>query len=280
MTAVRLVSGSLDDGTRREMVYGGDVIVFRDVEPMRELCALTDGLAREKLNVDDPVHAHRDLAPSEYESRIKALREDYRKHPEARQLLLSALEAVGAGLVDTFWDWLYLRVAPPGEGGLGYHRDTWSSNVYAQTNWWTPIYPIDSERSLAFYPAYWRRPLKNTSANWDLGEVRARRRAGESVRLVPEPCEVVDASSELRLVPEPGDLLCFSGAHLHASVRNRTDVARFSIEVRTVDGRDVCSGAGAPNVDGEAPRVALGWFRGVGDGVVLREFAETGGRVE
>ena len=55
----------------------------------------------------------------------------------------------------------------------------------------------------------------------------------------------VESASELRVVVEPGDLLCFSGAHLHASVPNATGVARFSVEARTVDAEDVGAGAGS-----------------------------------
>ena len=68
-------------------------------------------------------------------------------------------------------------------GRIGFHRDTWSSNVPQQTNWWTTIYPLASERTLAFYPEYWSRPLANTSADWDLDEIRARRRAGSATRI-------------------------------------------------------------------------------------------------
>jgi hypothetical protein len=78
--------------------------------------------------------------------------------------------------------------------------------------------------------------------------------------LVQEPSEPVDTASELRLVMEPGGLLCFSGAHVHAGVPNSAGVARFSVEVRTVDAGDVADDHGAPNVDGEAPRVAKTGF--------------------
>ena len=84
--------------------------------------------------------------------------------------------------------------------------------------------------------------------------------------LVPEPSEPVDTASELRLVIEPGDLLCFSGAHVHAGVPNSAGVVRFSVEVRTVD---VADHHGAPNVDGEAPRVAKDWLCHVDDGTPL-----------
>ena len=192
---------------------------------------------------------------------------------------------MGVELRRTCWDWLHLRVLPHGEGKagrrtarLGIHRDTWSSNVYAQTNWWAPIYPLTPGRTIAFYPGYWSRPVENTSGDWDLEEIRAQQRGqvtpGKPVPVVPEPTEPVDPVSELRVVVEPGDLLCFSGAHLHAGTPNTTGVARFSVEVRTVDAHDAADGRGAPNVDGSAPRIAADWFRHVVDATPLSAVLE------
>ena len=245
---------------------------------MVDLCALTDDLIRDALGVSDPPKAQFELDREDYLSRIESLQKRYRRHPEARRLLLAALEHVGVDLRWSCWDWLHLRVLPHGEGEadrrtgrLKVHRDTWASNVYAQTNWWAPIYPITAEGTIAFYPSYWSRPISNTSADWDLEEVRAERR-GESRKrtpLVPKPIEPVDSASELRVTVEPGDMLCFSGAHLHAGAPNTTGSARFSIEVRTVDTRDATNGRGAPNVDGYASRVASDWFRHVVDDTFL-----------
>ena len=273
MPALRVVSGALEDGQRRGSVYGGDLLVFEKVPPMVDLCAYADALIREAVETDDPVRAQFGLERDEYLSRVEALQRRFRKDGTAKELLFAALGHVGVDLRRTYWDWLYLRVSPHGDehagrrtAGLGFHRDTWSSNVYAQTNWWAPIYPITAGRTVAFYPGYWEEPLKNTSRGWDLEEIRAGR---SDAPVVPGPAETVDPASELRPVIEPGDLLCFSGAHLHASVPNATGVARFSVEVRTVDAGDAADGRGAPNVDGEAPRVASGWFRHVEDDTPL-----------
>ena len=274
MTAtVRIVSGALEDGTRRGSVYGGGLLVFKDVPPLREFCAFADALIREAFETEDPVRAQFGLGRDEYLSRVEALQRRFRKDDAAKELFLAAPGHVGVDLRRTSWDWLYLRVSPHGDehagrrtAKLGFHRDTWSSNVYAQTNWWAPIYPITAGRTIAFYPAYWEKPLKNTSREWDLEEIRA---GTSSAPVVPGPTETVDTASELRPVIEPGDLLCFSGAHLHASVPNTTGAARFSVEVRTVDTGDAADGRGAPNLDGEAPRTASGWFHHVGDGTSL-----------
>jgi hypothetical protein len=276
MSALRVVSGALEDGRRREAIYGGELLVFEKVPPMVELCAHADALIREAFETDDPVRAQFGLGRDEYLYRVEALQRRFRRDGAAKELFLAALGHVGVDLRRTFWDWLYLRVSPHGDehaGRLGFHRDTWSSNVYAQTNWWSPIYPITAGRTVAFYPAYWEETLKNTSRGWDLEEIRAGR---SDAPVVPGPTETVDLASELRPVIEPGDLLLFSGAHLHASVPNTTGVARFSIEVRTADAGDTAGGRGAPNVDGEAPRVAAGWFRHVDDGTPLPASATEG----
>lgn len=128
-------------------------------------------------------------------------------------------------------------------------------------------YPITAGRAVALYPQYWGQPLKNTSAGWDLEEVKA----GRIAAIVPEPTEPVDTSSELRIVIEPRDHLCFSGTHLHASVPYYTGLARFSIEVRSADVECEADGRGAPNLDGEAPHVAIRWFRRLEDDLPLSE---------
>ena len=52
---MRVVSGALEDGRRREAIYGGDLLVFETVPPMVELCAYAGVLIREAFETDDPV---------------------------------------------------------------------------------------------------------------------------------------------------------------------------------------------------------------------------------
>jgi hypothetical protein len=217
------------------------------------------------------------------EAVIDGLQREVRTDPRLKGLFRAALEHVGVDPARSYWDSIFLRVVPPIEPGaerqigrIGFHRDTWSSNVLQQTNWWATIRPLSTDRTIAFYPDYWSRPIANTSADWDLDEIRARRRSGErdeDIPIVPEPSEPVDTSSELRIVIEPGDLLCFSGAHLHASVPNVSAGTRVSVELRTVSLDDFVRDRGAPNLDGRAPSVPLEWFRSLADGAPLSAVA-------
>jgi hypothetical protein len=230
--------------------------VFKEVPPLLEVAS-----AAEAVPIDE-------------------LQRGFRRDPEMKRLFHAALEHVGVDAARTYWDSLYLRVVEPVAGdaerqtrAIGFHRDTWSSNLLAQTNWWTTLRPLSAERTLAFYPAYWSRALANTSAEWDLDAIREQRRSGtpeEDIQIVPEPSEPVDTESELRIVIEPGDFLCFSGAHLHASVPNVSGETRCSVELRTVYLDDLAYDRGAPDLDGRAPIVPLEWFRSMGDGSALR----------
>jgi hypothetical protein len=256
MPTLHVVSASLADERRSELLFRGDLLVFKEVPALERLCVRVEQVVR-------------GTPPDDAQARFRA-------DPDAEECLLAALVQVGLDPGATCWDRPYLRVQPPAgneAGTLGVHRDTWSSNVSQQVNWWTPVRPVTPERTIAFYPAYWGAPLANTSAEWDLDEIRAGRKAGREVPLVPEPTEPVEAAGELRVVIEPGDFLAFSGAHLHASVPNSTAETRLSVEVRTVNLDDVKRGRGAPNLDGAAPRVPLHWFRRMTDGTSLAELA-------
>jgi hypothetical protein len=214
MSSIQVMKGPLDDERRGEALFGGDVLIFKDVAPLRRLSTLAGELLRAVFG-EAPAHAQFALGPEEFAARASALVERWRRHPAAVEGFREVLRDVGVELDRGYWDRRHLRIQPHQDftetGTLGYHRDTWSSNIYAQTNWWTPILPITRERTIALYPAYWSRPLANTSATWDLERVR-------EMPIVPRPTEPVDAESEVRIVIEPGDLLCFSGAHLHASI--------------------------------------------------------------
>lgn len=130
---VQQVSGRLGDDARRGAIYAGELLVFITVAPMRELCALTDGLIRDALGVPDPERAQERLDPTDLAVRTAELRRTYRAHPDARRLFLAALARVGVDVGHTCWDRLYLRMAPTADSStgnrpdgerLGVHRDT------------------------------------------------------------------------------------------------------------------------------------------------------------
>lgn len=263
-TATYVRHGAIDDVARGELVFTGGLVIFSEVVGLDAFLSRVDELVRAQLRTDEPELAQFGLSRDEYLDAVSAAQAAVRSDDAAHRLLADAFRATGVDTDDAYWDWLHLRVNPSGRefaaGGTGWHRDTWASSLPAQTNWWTPIYPITDGRTLAFAPAYWSAPVANSSAEW----------TPRSAQVIPEPLDTIDPH-EQRIVIEPGDLLCFSGAHLHRTVRNETGRARFSVEVRTLCGSDVREGRGATPVDEVAARPQYGWFRHVGDGRSARE---------
>ena len=46
-----------------------------------------------------------------------------------------------------------------------------------------------------------------------------------------------------------GEILCFSGCHLHSSSKERSEKTRFSYEIRTICQNDIDNEIAAPNTD-------------------------------
>lgn len=206
---------------------------------------------------------------------IRAVRRQVRADESILEGVRGVFAAVGLDTHVNYDDGLKVRTQVPysrsglhGVAPLAAHRDTWGSNIMAQTNWWAPIFPITPERTMALFPTWFERPVANDSADWDFAEVTRRLRRDGRLAGYPRLPTATEPLAREDAVPvdiEPGDLMAFSGAHLHASVPNTTDKTRFSFEIRTVNIIDASAGRGAPNVDGKAPRTAWGLFRRMTD---------------
>jgi len=161
---------------------------------------------------------------------------------------------------ESYWDKFVVRVAPAkNEFGyreasrIGVHRDTWGTNIHQQINWWAPISSIEKTNTMVFFPEYFDKPVKNSTASWDLNIYLENRKKGDfSYPSAPELLE--DLPENLKIWPvtiKPGEILCFSGSHLHSSSKDKSENTRFSYEIRTICQNDLDEKNGAPNVDCE-----------------------------
>ena len=259
----------------RERVFRGDLVVFRGLPAMRGLVGRAQAMAEAAFAPHPPPLAQDAFDPEEFLARAGALRRSFMRDPEPRAAFREVVESIGLDCASTYADRLILRLQPSGSSHAGRrvrdlpaHRDTWGSNLMAQINLWGPVFPLEPGATMVVWPTLLDRPLSNTSADWDLE--RLRESPGRHP-LLPELRGTVGAAPEVPILIAPGDLLCFSGAHLHASRPNRTGRVRVSVDSRTVDLADIRAGRGAMNVDGSAPRVGHAWFHRVSDGAALSE---------
>ncbi|WP_370277917.1 hypothetical protein [Pontibacterium sp.] len=270
-------SGPLNDRARDEILFRGDLIVFSQIPALQALQGLLDRVVRQTLGDRfEDVDAH----SSDFSARMAALLQRFNAMSQTRELFAHALAQSGMDVTRNFADKLFLRCVPPTEksnaqfrGSIGYHRDTWGSNIQQQINWWTPLYPISANNTLVFYPEYWDAPVANTTAEWSFEAFREARRLARSQSAdaqigypyAPEAKEAIDTHKGVPILIAPGDLLCFSSAHLHGSSPEPRSGYRFNLEMRSYcgscregDGQGVTP---PENIDNAQSEPNYHWFK-------------------
>jgi hypothetical protein len=273
-----------DPADLHDRLYRGAIVRFRDLVSTRDLIALTQRFVEAELAPAVPVDSHEGRDGRELAEIYAAVRRRYANSPEVKRLWRDVFADAGLDLEQTAHDRLVLRFNPPvkpgeehgsrrGIGTVHLHRDTWGTNLYAQINWWAPVYPLDPGRTLVFHPRLFGRPVDNSSAGFDIADVMQRsREAPETVRsaeVVPRPLEPLHDAEGIPVLIEPGEVIAFSAQHVHGGVANRTGRTRISLETRTLFIPDHVRGRGARNVDGRARWMTPGIFRRVTDGEPL-----------
>jgi len=267
-------------------LYSGAIARFADLPEVQALAALTQGMLEARFGAVHPTESHRHHGEAELAQVYAAAQKDYANAPEIKAAWRAVWEGAGLDPETTGRDRLHLRFQPPHPPGaerawarstatVSFHRDTWGTNLYAQVNWWGPVYPLSAGRTFAFFPDLFDRPLANSSEGFDIADViRRNREAPHTVgkgEMVPRLLEEIDWAAGVPVVIAPGEIIAFSSQHAHAGVQNHTELTRISFETRTLDLPDHLAGRGARNVDGRALWTTPGMFRRVSDGVPLTE---------
>ncbi|MGW0808399.1 hypothetical protein [Nonomuraea sp. NPDC002799] len=261
MTAVFSNSG-VDDETRRDLLFQGEVFVYSASPATTELIGFARELIAEAFGGLDPETAQHEMPVDEFATLLADLKPRFIHHPRCKELLPAVVEERGCDLGETYFDVPRLRTSTSNDylvNGISYafhpHRDCWYSAPFNQVNWWIPIFQVVPENVMAFHPRYFDQPVRNSSEVYDYAEwSRTSRQSAAAhvrsdTRVQPRPEEPIELEPQVRVVPEAGGTLMFSGAQLHSTVPNTSGRTRFSIDFRTVHIGDVRARRGAANVD-------------------------------
>ena len=253
----------IDDDARRELLLGkGDLFVYSANRHSLALIELARELLAAAFDGRDPTTAQYHYPVEEYARILAEVKPRFIHHPECKRILPALLESHGCDPDETYFDVPRMR-SSTARGylttGIAYafhaHRDTWYSAPMCQVNWWLPIYDIDQDNALAFHPAYWNRPVANTSGDFDYQRWNSDNRFDAVRHLKTEdrphsrPTERIDWEPSIVAITPPGGALLFSASHLHSSIPNTSDRTRFSIDFRVVNRKDLAALRGAPNLD-------------------------------
>jgi hypothetical protein len=259
MPAIHFDSAISDDDRRRQL-YAGDIFLFSPTSATKDLISVARTMLEEAFAPHDPREIQNHLPAEKVAEILSVMKPKFIHHPECKALIPQILDSHGADVEKVYFDVPRLRSSYPNEylnTGIAYafhpHRDTWYSAPMCQLNWWIPVYPIESNNSMGFYPRYFDAPVANNSEDynyfeWNKTRSEITKYTKRDTRIQPKPQEALEPVT-VRFLPPPGGLIVFSGSQMHESVPNTTDVARYSVDFRTVHLDDVMARRGAPNVD-------------------------------
>lgn len=275
MAAIGLerMSAGLSQAAFAEAVFSGHVLVFSGLSSARSIVEIARDTIDRVFTPHDPFRAHEVLPAADYKALNIALRKAFDANRDATAAFQSMfVEAAGIDPSTTYRDRLILRSSPPiaplhedPQVVLPAHRDTWGSGYLCQINWWMPVHEIEAASTAMIYPGYWDLPVANNAKGWDWRLMRH----DPAYPPLPTTTQAFERADGLPLLLEPGEVAVFSGAHLHATIPNRTGRPRFSADTRTVDMRHVTQGLGGPDVDHGDVRPAAEWFMNLETGEKL-----------
>lgn len=276
MTVVH-VDSPLSDDQRRARLFAGDLFVHSATPRSMALVAFAREMVERAFAPHFPPYARRDLDGRAYVDVLAGLKPSFVSHPRSRELVRGILADLGTDPAETYFDVPRLRSTTSDCFDAGPtlqfdpRRDTWFSAPLAQLNFWLPVYEVGEDNVMAFHPAYFDVPVRNSSGGYDYDEwlVHGRTAAAEQIdvetRRQPGLEQEIERQPDIRVITPPGGILIFSGAQLHTAVPNTSGLTRFSIDFRAVNRRDVERHAGPRNVDSACSGTTLGDFRRAAD---------------
>lgn len=257
------MDADVSDDVRRQSLFQGQLFVYSPRDSSRAFIDFARSLIVDAFSPHDPETAQFHMPVERFAEILGKLKPEFIHHPESKRLLRSLLADMGCDLTKTYFDVPKMRSSTSDSyltTGIAYawhpHRDTWYSAPRFQINWWIPIFEIESTNAMAFHPAYWNRPVQNTSRGYNYYLWNQKHRGGhvaqylkEDPRPLPRASEALELDPQLRLIVPAGGIIIFSGAQMHSSVPNTSGKTRFSIDFRVVHLDDALTNSGAPRVD-------------------------------
>ena len=270
------IDPGLSPGELRGQLYAGDLVVLTR---LGAVAAFVDYVRDELTRLfapHDPEHVHEHIGPEEMARILGTWKPGFIHAEASRKLVREIIEEAGFPAGHTHFDLPKPRTSfPSGHLTTGvafafpWHRDVWYSAPAQQVNWWLPVFPVRPENAMEFDLGSFGRAVPNNSAEFDYYQNNVSRLTTASQvgreRQVRPGAIGHEPPHGLIPLPAPGQVLLFSGAQLHRSIPNASGLARFSVDFRTVDARDLAAGRGAPLADVECTGTAIRDFISVAD---------------
>lgn len=260
----------------RQQLYTGSLVILTRLKALSDFVDYTREELIELFKPHDPEQVHEHIDPAKMAEILGVWKPHFIHAEKSRKLVRAIIQEAGFSAEGTHYDLPKPRTSfPSGHLTTGvafafpWHRDVWYSAPAQQINWWLPVFHVRADNAMSFDLQSFDREVSNSSDTFDYYQNNASRltMASQVTRERQARPGALDhrPSQELVLLPAPGEVLLFSGAQLHASIPNTSGRARFSVDFRTVDAKDLMAGRGAPLVDAYCTGTAIRDFLNVAD---------------
>ncbi len=264
MVAIISNSNKNIDQIYKNCITSGNIFVQDYSEDLEGIIDYTKNLIAKYFKTDVGAQTLQEsLELEEFVDLASGLKTEFTDSQSTHKLFQSFLKKINLN-EDIYFDKPRLRIVTYNkylETGVGYaykpHRDSWYAGPISQLNFWLPVFDVDENSSLAFFPSFWDKPIKNQSKNFDYSYWQnnfrkiAKNQIGSENRSHPLPEENIDYSNEIRIACNSGQAIVFAGTHLHATVPNTSSKTRFSIDFRIIK-KDYFNNNFGKNVDTES----------------------------
>ena len=240
----------------RQRIYHGDLVILTRLRAVDEFVTYLRKELTALFAPHDPQHVHEFIEPAEMAKILGEWKPRWIHADRSRDLVRAIIAEAGFEPEFTHYDVPKPRTSfPVGHLTTGiafafpWHRDVWYSAPASQLNWWLPVFPVRETNAMGFDLVSFARAVPNSSGDFDYYRNNAQRlttarSVGKEQQARPGAIGH-EPSGILIPIPTPGQILLFSGAQLHKSIPNTSGLARFSVDFRTVDARDLQTGCGA-----------------------------------
>ena len=220
-----------------EKIFSGNILVFRKSQDILDIIKIIEKKFLEKFEYKFEKFLSEKYCENESsnEKHFLELQNEIKNCEKVNRKFLSFLDRLGFDIKKIFKDQYSLRYSPPiGRKSYGSlkpakpHRDTWGSNVFSQINFWFPLHDVSEYNSIFIVPSYFNKDVKNNSSKWSFEKFRKIK----DYPSVPYTNEIIDKKKKLFFSLNKGNIICFSGHHLHGSSQNYKK--RINLETRIV----------------------------------------------
>lgn len=243
-------------------IFSGHIIIFRNSSIVKKIIKEVRNIV-ENFFCYNIFNYSSSFEKKSLNIRFLNIQKEVKKSLLIKKLFNLFLQTLDFSIHDTYIDRICIRYIPKKNdkivGNLKHtkaHRDTWASNILEQINWWFPAIDILSNNTLFISPKYFNQKIINNSSLWSFEKYLKNKINLDST---PTIIGKVDINDKIVIKLRVGDIVCFSGHHLHGSNSGIHD--RLNLETRTVTKTDSYNYAIPKMLDGNFEKKKKEWFR-------------------